>query len=66
VKYGKDFRPLVHALIKAGCTIEDSRAGGHVKVYRDGRLVGTLSSSPSNRSAHKKARSDFRRQGVLK
>ncbi len=62
---GKSLRPLAKELRAAGCVLTTSRSG-HVHVVLDGRLVGVLSVSPSNTFALKRARSDFKRQGILK
>lgn len=58
-------RPLAKELLAAGCILRRSGRGGHVRVELEGRLVGTMSVSPSNRFAALHARADFKKRGII-
>ena len=60
---GKDWKPLVRELRAAGCEIETG--GKHYTIKRDGKTVGHLPISPSDRRALLNKRAQLRTAGVL-
>lgn len=60
----KDIKQLIVKLEKQG--LELRRSGTtHWKVYRDGRLLTTLPSTPSDRRSLLNKRAELKRQGVV-
>lgn len=58
----KEVRELVKELRQAGYVVVQGKSN-HLKVYDDGRLITTLSLSPSDRMWSKRARQDIAKYG---
>lgn len=61
---GKEWRPLVDDLRRAGCTLERT-GSGHIRVTKDGAMVTVIPATSSDHRAIKNARALLRRKGVL-
>lgn len=56
---------LLHARIRAaGGEIRPCRRSGHVKVYLDGRFIGTVAGTPSDWRSWKNDIATLRRRGL--
>jgi hypothetical protein len=61
---GKAVRELVEAVRAAGADVVCSRRSAHYKVYLDGRLIGSISSTTNSWNTHKNEWSMLRRNGL--
>lgn len=61
---GKAVKELVEAIRAAGAEVVCSRRSAHYKVYLDGRLIGSISSTTNSWNTHKNEWSMLRRNGL--
>lgn len=60
----KDVRALVEAIRAAGAEVVCSRRSAHYKVYLDGKLIESISSTTNSWNTHKNEWSMLRRNGL--
>jgi len=66
MKRSPELRAFVRELETAGCEVRDARSRGnsHLKIYYQGRLVGSLGGNLGNWRNADNLRSDLKREGV--